>query len=434
MSVRRISNANKFLRKCSAVTPDAVPEEAVSTVPELPGPGFHPKDISPVRPSQPIAVLRVITGSYVNSLLVVFPVAVASHIGDWGDMPVFVLNFLALVPLANILGEATETLAEHCGDTIGGLINATFGNAVEVIIAVFALKKGEIALVQSSLVGSLLSNLLMVLGSCFVAAQLGGHHESAFNQFSAGTNMALLFVTSFAMLVPSYYQFKTTDDPIALAKAVLAISRISALFLIVMYIQLLVFQLWTHKDDATGLTETLTNDVQAVKTTDDHDGGHDHHEPELSFWSGLLLLGVATVLVAVLSEFLVASVDGFTKTAGISHSFVGIILLPIVGNAVEHVTAIKVAYKNNMELALGVAVGSAAQISLFVVPFTVLAGWIMDQPMSLAFPTFELVTYVSTVVIVYVILIDGRSHWLEGSMLLTLYCLIGVALLEVDVA
>ncbi|RHY17454.1 hypothetical protein DYB32_010517, partial [Aphanomyces invadans] len=136
---------------------------------------------------------------------------------------------------------------------------------------------------------------------------------------------------------------------------------------------------------------------------------------------------------AFLSEYLVSSVDDLTKSSGIPKAFIGIIVLPIVGNAVEHITALKVAYKNNMELAMGVAVGSATQISLFVVPVCVIAGWIMGQPMTLAFNTFEALTYVFTTLIVYVIVADGKSNWLEGSMLLTLYILVGLSLLEITI-
>ncbi|OQS05963.1 dynein heavy chain [Thraustotheca clavata] len=365
------------------------------------------------RVSQCRVMMGMITGSYINVLLLVMPFAVWSYYAKWGDIPVFVLNFLAMMPLANLLGEATETLAEHCGDMIGGLVNATFGNAVEVIIAIFALKEGEIALVQSSLIGSMLSNLLLVLGCCFIAGHLGGAKESNYCGSSASTNMSLLFVTSFAMLVPSYYQYANFSDSLeSREKAVLNLSHISALFLIAMYLQLMFFQLYTHRPSH----EKKKNDDSSEENEDDD-------EPELSMWGSIILLGVSTLFVAILSEYLVSSVNGFTEKAGVNKSFVGIILLPIVGNAVEHLTAVKVALKNNMELAMGVAVGSATQISLFVVPVAVVAGWIMDKNMTLAFPTFEALSYVISVVVVYAIVVDGKSNWLEGSMLLTMYCL-----------
>ncbi|ETW04256.1 calcium/proton exchanger [Aphanomyces invadans] len=363
------------------------------------------------------AVRNILFGSYVNLFLVFAPFAVWSYLAEWGDIPVFVFNFLTMLPLASMLGDATEALAFHAGDTIGGLVNATFGNAVEVIIAIFALKKGEVALVQSSLIGSMLSNMLLVLGSCFIAGHVGGASESVFNAQSASVNMSLLFLSSFAMLVPSYYQYSKPSIDLPLLNnddAVLGLSHISALFLILMYILLMVYQLVTHR---------------AILAEKDED----EEEPELSFQGSLVVLLVMTLLVSLFSEFLVSSVDGFTVSADIPKPFVGIILLPIVGNAVEHITAIKVALKNNMELAMGVAVGSATQIAVFVVPVCVIAGWLMGQPMTLAFNAFEAMTYVVSSVIVYVVVADGKSNWLEGAMLIVLYCLVGVALLEISI-
>ncbi|KAF0700628.1 Aste57867_8806 [Aphanomyces stellatus] len=361
------------------------------------------------------AIKDMLFGSYVNLFLVFTPFAIWSYCAEWGDVPVFVLNFLTMIPMASMLGDATEALAFHAGDTIGGLVNATFGNAVEVIIAIFALKSGEVALVQSSLIGSMLSNMLLVLGSCFIAGHLGGAKESLFSAAGASVNMSLLFVSSFAMLVPSYYHYAQGDKSSAeVDAAVLSLSHISALFLILMYVLLMVYQLVTHRPEET-------------------EKGEDEEEPELSLRGSLVVLLVMTLLVAVFSEFLVSSVDGFTKTANIPKPFVGIVLLPIVGNAVEHITAIKVALKDNMELAMGVAVGSATQISLFVVPVCVVAGWIMGTPMTLAFNAFEAMTYVVASVVVYVVVADGKSNWLEGAMLIVLYCLVGVSLLEINI-
>ncbi|OQR81881.1 Ca2 :Cation Antiporter (CaCA) Family, partial [Thraustotheca clavata] len=206
-----------------------------------------------------------------------------------------------------------------------------------------------------------------------------------------------------AMLIPSYY--KTTipsTNTTSVDTTILNLSHISALFLIVLI---------THRPEAAEEAEKEFSDISPT--------------------TALCLLLIYTCLVAVFSELLVGSIDGFTASANISKSFVGIILLPIVGNAVEHVTAVRVAYKNNMELAMGVAVGSATQISLMVVPVAVIAGWIMDQPMTLAFNGFEAMTYLFSILIVYVVVSDGSSNWLEGSVLLTIYGLIGLALLEI---
>lgn len=197
-------------------------------------------------------------------------------------------------------------------------------------------------------------------------------------------------------------------------KRTLALSRIAALFLLFMYAQLLIFQLHTHSHIFQG-EEGTQEQVELSKRA-----------------SAVVLLG-ATIIVSIFSEFLVSSIDGFTTNMNLSKSFVGIILLPIIGNAVEHVTAIRVARNGKMELAMGVAVGSATQVSLFVVPVVVIAGWIMGQPMTLAFPEFEILIYMMSVIIAYAIIADGKSNWLEGSMLITAYMLVAIALIWVNI-
>lgn len=352
-------------------------------------------------------VKQLVMQSKINLLLLIAPFAVWSYCANWNPSLIFALNFLVMVPLAKLLGEATEILALHTGETIGGLVNATFGNAVEVVIAIFALKNGQIEVVQASMIGSCLSNLLFVLGCCFIAGGLK-NKESLFNATGASANSCLLMLSSFAMLLPTYCQSSSEDE-----ETVLTISRIAAIFLFFMYAQLLFFQLHTHSH------------LFAEESEPD--------EAELSFSGSLSMLLVSTLLVAVFSEFLVSSIEGATEELKISKSFVGIIVLPVVGNAVEHMTAVKVALNGKMELAMGVAVGSATQISLFVVPVIVIAGWIMGQPMSLAFPIFDVLVYMMAILIVYGIVADGRSNWLEGSMLLTAYGLTAVALLWVKV-
>lgn len=369
----------------------------------------------PLTWSQDLATIReMVLGNYLNLLLLLAPFALWSYLAQWGDVWVFVFNFLVLIPLANMLGEATESLAFHTGETIGGLVNATFGNAVEVVVAVFALRKGEIAVVQSSLIGSVLSNLLLVLGCSFIA---GGFvcKENHFNAVGASANSSLLMVASFGMLLPSYiYYFSDHESETQRMESTLALSHIAAIFLLFMYLQLLYFQLHTHLE----LFQVDESEEEVV---------------DLSKRASGTLLLVATLLVAVFSEFLVSSIDGFGQQLRVSKSFIGIVLLPIVGNAVEHVTAVKVALNDKMELAMGVAVGSATQVSLFVVPVVVIAGWIMGQPMTLAFPQFEILVYLMAIIITYAIIADGKSNWLEGSMLLTTYALVAIALIWVHI-
>nr|CCA23364.1 Ca2 :Cation Antiporter (CaCA) Family putative [Albugo laibachii Nc14] len=346
------------------------------------------------------AIRNLLLGSRLNVLLLVAPFAIWSYVAHWNDTWIFTLNFIVMIPLANVLGEATEALAIHTGETIGGLVNATFGNAVEVVVAVLALTKGEIAVVQSSLIGSVLSNLLLVLGCSFIAGGMSST-ENVFNAVGASANSSLLMLASFAMLLPSYiYYFSNHETHEEKMKRTLALSRVAALFLLFMYAQLLIFQLHTHSHIFQG-----------------EEGSQE--QVELSRRASAIVLFGATIIVSVFSEFLVSSIDGFTTNMNLSKSFVGIILLPIIGNAVEHVTAIRVARNGKMELAMGVAVGSATQVSLFVVPIVVIAGWIMGQPMTLAFPEFEILIYMMSVIIAYAIIADGKSNWLEGSMLIT---------------
>ncbi|GMH89113.1 hypothetical protein TrVE_jg719 [Triparma verrucosa] len=348
------------------------------------------------------ALKNVVFGKFFpNCLLVFMPFGYLSYAYQWGDNYVFWFNFLAMVPLASILGDFTEELAMHTNQTIGGLINATFGNAVEVVVAVQGMKAGQIRVVQASMLGSVFSNLLLVLGCCFFFGGLK-FKEQTFNATSASANISLLTLSSLALVLPTpfahYYEIENED--------VLMISRIAACFLLAMYIQLLFFQLFTHS--------------YLVEDEDDEE------EPEMSFWAALGGLCFVTLLVSVYSEWLVSSIDGFTEASGISKTFVGLIILPVVGNAVEHITAVTVAMKNKMDLSMGVAVGSSAQVSLFVVPFIIIFGWVADIDMTLNFPPFEIMLYILAIIIVTNCISNGKSNWLEGSLLITTYIMIAV--------
>jgi Ca2+:H+ antiporter len=297
-----------------------------------------------------LAVFKeMIMGKYINILLLVIPVAVMSHHLQWSPATVFWLNFMAMIPLASMLGDFTEEVAEHTNEVVGGLVNATMGNAVEVVVAIQALLAGEIRIVQASMIGSIFSNLLLVLGGCFF---VGGLHykEQSFNSTAATANMSLLALSSLALVLPTPFgEYYDIEEP-----EVLAVSRFAAVFLMFMYLQLLIFQLKTHGH--------LFED-------------EDEAEPEMHFSSAVFGLTATTVIIAILSEYLVGSIDGFCTESGISRTFVGLIILPVVGNAVEHITAVSVAAKDKMDLAMGVAVGSCTQISLFVMPLTVIIGW-----------------------------------------------------------
>mmetsp|Transcript_13934 Transcript_13934/g.39109 ORF Transcript_13934/g.39109 Transcript_13934/m.39109 type:complete len:509 (-) Transcript_13934:915-2441(-) len=352
-------------------------------------------------------------GKPISVLLLFAPFALASHNLDWGPQWTFWLNFLTMVPLASILGDFTEEAALHTNDVVGGLLNASFGNAVEVVVAIQALLKDEIRVVQASMIGSIFSNLLLVLGCCFFFGGLY-YHEQSFNALHAVAGMGLLALSSIAMILPTPFAeyFEVEDED------VLTISRIAACFMLLSYVQLLIFQLCTHHGS---LESPKDSEGSGVGEEDDED-----EEPSIPMWMALLGLGMTTASVTVFSDYLVESIDGFCIQSGISRTFVGLIILPIVGNAVEHMTAVSVAMKNKMDLALGVAIGSCTQIALFVVPVTVIFGWAAGKPMTLNFPVYEITLYIISIFTVSVCLGTGSSNWLLGSVLVTTYIMVGI--------
>jgi len=358
-------------------------------------------DLDP--PPSDMAVLsKMVFANYMNILLIFVPLAFLANLLSWSAQPVFWINFLAMIPLACLLGDLTEEVALHTNQTIGGLINATFGNAVEVVVAVQALALDEYRVVQASMIGSIYSNLLLVLGCCFFFGGLK-HKEQTYNHMVATANMGLLCLSSIAFVIPTPFAAEYGVDA---NDAMLTMSRTVAIALILMYIQLLIFQLKTHRD-------FFEDDEEEEK-------------PEMSLSGAMVNLVLITILISILSGFLVGSINGFCASTGVSRTFVGLIILPVVGNAVEHMTAVRSAMNNKMDLAMGVAVGSSTQISLFVAPLTVIIGWCMNKPMTLNFPQYEIVLYVLSVLVVAICTSSPRSNWLEGSILITTYCLIAI--------
>lgn len=338
--------------------------------------------------------------SKMNILLLLVPFAIYSRTAGWSASSIFWLNFFAMVPLASLLGDFTEEIASHTNQVIGGLVNATFGNMVEVIVAIQALRKGEIRIVQASMIGSIFSNLLLVLGCCFFFGGLK-KKEQKFNSVAAVANVSLLALSSIALVLPTpfanYYNVDNDD--------VLTISRVAAIFLIIMYIQLLVFQLITHP-------HIFEDEAEEEKT--------------LPLNVAVICLIMVTIWISVHSELLVASIDQYCDSSGISKTFVGIVILPVVGNAVEHMTAISVAMKDKMDLAMGVAIGSCTQIALFVTPITVIFGWCVGVPMNLNYPHFEIILFMLSVIIVSITLSTPTTNWLLGSLLILTYVMVAI--------
>jgi len=371
-----------------------------------------------------INFLNIWIGKPISLLLFSAPFAIASHYLKWGPQWIFWLNFLTMVPLASILGDFTEEAALHTGDVVGGLLNASFGNAVEVVVAMQALSNNQIRVVQSSMIGSIFSNLLLVLGCCFFFGGIySGKKEQHFCSLNAMSGMSLLALSSIAMILPApyadYWDIENTS--------VLIISRVSAFFLLISYIQLMIFQLYTHKDTAAEYTnENQRMSSMNALADDEEEKEVDEETPGIPMWMALVGLAMTTAFVTFFSDFLVESIDGFCDESGISPTFVGLIVLPIVGNGVEHITAVSVAMKDKMDLAIGVAIGSSTQIALFVVPFTVLYGWAIDKPMTLNFPLYEITLYIISIFTVTVCLKTGRSNWLLGSVLITTYVMLAI--------
>ncbi|CAG8956133.1 hypothetical protein HYFRA_00012050 [Hymenoscyphus fraxineus] len=374
-------------------------------------------------PARAINVTKVtLFSNYVNILLVFVPLGIVAGAFHWNPTVVFILNFFAIVPLAAILSFATEEISLKLGQTMGGLLNASFGNAVELIVSIVALRNDEIRIVQSSMLGSILSNILLVLGCCFLA---GGIHntrtgtvlgiEQGFNVTVASTMSSLMAVASASLIIPATLYAALSNSKEDNSDNILFLSHGTAIILLILYVLYLFFQLYTHTPLFDGEGE----------------GAEDEEEetPQISPWAAAGILVVVTIAVAVCAEYLVDSIQAVTETLHISKTFIGLILLPIVGNAAEHVTAIVVAVKDKMDLAMGVAIGSSMQIALLVTPFLVILGWIMDKPMTLHFETFETVVFFLSVLVVTYVIQDGKSNYLEGAMLLGLYFIIALAFL-----
>jgi Ca2+:H+ antiporter len=345
-------------------------------------------------------------------LLVFIPISIAAELLHWGAMTVFVTAALAIVPLAIWLSTATEEIALVLGPSLGGLLNAVFGNATELIIALVALRAGLIDIVKASITGTIISNLLLVMG---LAMLLGGirYKEQNFQSIVARVNGSSMTLAVIAILLPTMvlYTWNGKETP-----AIEELSVTVAVVLIVVYALTLLFSLKTH---------SYLYDVGVVEL--EGDAAHDSipHKPNLWLWLGVLLL--ATLAIAYESEIFVGVVEEATAGLGLTPFFTGVILLPLVGGAAEYVTAVSVALKNNMDLSVSVAMGSSLLVALLVAPILVLVGLLIHQPMTLTFNPFEVVAVAVAVIVANLISLDGRSNWLEGSLLLATYVILGAA-------
>lgn len=343
-------------------------------------------------------------------LLLFVPLAIGAELLHQSPVVVFALSALAIIPLSGFLGRATEEIAVLTGPTVGGLLNATLGNLAELIIALLALRAGLLDLVKASITGSILGNLLLVLG---LAQLMGGlkHKTQRFNANLAGLNVTLMVVAMIGLVIPAVYHATHVDPTRELTRKV---SVGVAALLIVGYVLSLVYSMWTHRS-----VFGEARDVAAAE--------HDEAHGAWSLRRSLVVLLASAGFVGWLSEILVGSTEEAIKHVGLSEVFVGLIIVPIIGNAAEHSSAVLMAMKNRMDLAVSIAMGSSAQVALLIAPILVFAGLAIGQPMDLAFSAFEVVAVALAVSVANTAIRDAESNWLEGAFLMLVYGMLAVA-------
>jgi Ca2+:H+ antiporter len=351
-------------------------------------------------------------------LLVPFiPLAIALDLAHVSASVIFFTAALGIIPTAALMGQATEELAARSGPGIGGLLNVTFGNAPELIIALFALAEGLHEVVKASIVGSIIGNVLLVLGASMLVGGIGRRNQT-FNATAASAQSSMLLLAAAALMMPAIFELvegkglpSPTAELVNYGSTVENLSLAVAIVLISTYVAGLFFSLRTHRD--------LFNPPYAEQ------------EEEGFGWSvrrSVLMLFVAGLTVGLMSEILVGSISEASESVGLSEFFIGVIVVAIVGNAAEHWVAVLVAYKDKMDLAVNIAIGSAAQIALFVAPVLVIASFFMGPgPLPLVFNGFELGAILLAILIANTVTSDGESNWFEGVQLLAVYAIVGIA-------
>ncbi len=344
-----------------------------------------------------------------NALLIFLPIAVyLEHFRPEAHTLIFFAACIAIIPLAGLMGRATEQIANRAGEGIGGLLNATFGNAAELIIAIVALRAGQLEIVKASLTGSIIGNVLLVLGASFLAGGLR-YKIQDFNPITARAQAQMLLVSAVAVIIPGlFHALRPADADVNEA----AISLVIACLLVTLYVLSLVFSLRTHKH--------LFEGAHGAEP-------HQAHEKPWSLQRALATLAIATVFIAWLSEIMVGSVEEAAAQIGMSKVFVGVVVVAIIGNAAEHSTAVLAAIRNRMDLSLGIAIGSSTQIALFVAPLLVFLSYFVGPgPMTLAFTMGETFAILIAALITAHVTSDGHSNWFTGALLLTLYLILAV--------
>jgi Ca2+:H+ antiporter len=335
-------------------------------------------------------------------LLAAFPIAVVANYADWNPIIVFIFSALGLVPFAGLIGKGTEELAAHTGPKVGGLLNATLGNSAELIITLVAIQKKLLELVKASITGAILGNLLFVMGFSMF---LGGlkHGVQKFDRRQSSNNSALLALAVVALVIPSLFSsFIGGEKDVKVEVLSLGVAGLMML----LYVLGIIYMLKENNSPVT------------------------YQNPQEATWStkkSIIVLALATGGVIWLSEILVGKVEIVTTSLGISEFFLGIILIPIVGNISEHLVAVQVALKNKMDLSVEVAVSSSLQIALLVMPILVFVSLLMGNPLHIIFNRFELLALGGGVAITALVSLDGESNWLEGAALMCVYLILGLA-------
>ncbi len=348
-------------------------------------------------------LIAVIRKKKLNWLLLAIPVALVLELTHAEPLWVFIASAITLIPLAGLIGDSTEALAAYTGPKVGGLLNATLGNAAELIITLVAIRAGLLELVKASITGSILGNLLLVMG---FSMTMGGlkHGVQTFDRRQAGNHTIMLMLVVVALVIPSLFSHSIGPDT---SVQVEALSLGVAGVMIVLYGLGIVFSLKMTQSPITYLPSGA-------------------HKAEMSRAAALGLLAAATVGVVFMSEFLVGAVESVKTSLGLSEFFLGIILIPIIGNVAEHLVAVQVAMRNHMDLSIEIAISSSLQIALFVAPLLVFVSLLLGHPLTLVFNQFELLALMAAVLVAALVASDGESNWLEGAALLAVYLILGI--------
>lgn len=345
----------------------------------------------------------------IKALLIFVPIAIIVNLAGGDSVLIFVLAALGIIPLAQLIGEATEELAHHTGPKLGGLLNATLGNAAELIITIFALREGLVELVKASIVGSILGNLLLVMGLSLLAGGIKNGLQK-FDPRTAGINATLVILAVVSLAIPSLFDVAIQQNK----AAELGLSEGVAVVMIVLYALSVVYA-FTHAQVPHAEEGVIAGQVPG-------------HDSKWSIRTAVIVLIGATLAIVFMSEILVGAVEAVTVKLGLTELFIGIIIIPLVGNIAEHLVAVQVAIKNKMELSLAVSLGSSLQVALFVAPVLVFISLLMGgETLLLVFTSFELISLMAASVVAAFIALDGESNWLEGAMLLAVYIMIALA-------